>query len=249
MTLATAMPGPARVCAVSPAQLDLGRQARTLDEHVTLGNGGAALHDAVLAALTTGSEWLWLVGRGADVDEHALEALLAAAAHTSSLHDPVLFAGKPVDEQGRLDSVASPVVRNLARELAIAGAQHRLVAIRAAPYGSLLVRREAVERHGPPRVDFAGAGDDLEWTGRMLRDAPGYLVPGSTVRFAHEVKADVRRLTRNRVRMLRGDGWVGAERLWSAFVLTEELARTVVEHPTTAPGLLRAVGNGVRAGA
>ncbi len=203
---------------------------------------------AVFAAAETGCDWLWLVGPGAVVEPTALEALLAAAADAQALGNPVLFAAKPVDGAGRLDATAAPVLRILAREQAIAGARHRLVALRAASYGSLLVHRRAVERHGPPRVDFAGAGDDLEWTGRILRDDPGYMVPGSVVRRPAGVVRDQRALARNRVRMLRGEGLAGPERLWSAFVLTQDLLGAVAARPATAPGLLRAVGAGARAG-
>lgn len=238
-----------RVCAVTSPGPAVDRQTVTPGRSVTVEHGAGALHDAVLAARATGCEWLWLVRPGWDVAPDALEALLAAAARGFELQDPVLFAGMPIDPHGRLDLEAAPVLRILARELAITGAQHRLVAIRTASYGSLLVHRDAVERHGAPRVAFSGAGDDLEWTGRILRDAAGYLVPTSVVRVPSRDPADRRQLMRNRVRMLRGDGWTGPERLWAAFVLSQDLVRAAADRPMAAPGLLRAVGSGVRAGA
>src|SRR5439155_803778 len=63
----------------------------------------------------------------------------------------------------------------VAADLAVAAVRLRLLAIRAARPGSLLVHRGAIERWGPP----PGGGDDLVWTARLLRGRWGVLVPGS----------------------------------------------------------------------
>jgi GT2 family glycosyltransferase len=177
----------------------------------------------------------------------ALEELLSPLGALGALGDPPLLSGKVVGPDGRLDGALAPWPRLLARELAITGAEHRLAALRAARYGSLLVHRRAVEEHGPPRADFAGAGDDLEWTGRILRDHPGYLVPRSVaVRSGGSATPDVTAFTRNRVRILRGDGWQGQEKAWFAFLLAQDAARELSARPARAPRLLRAVGRGLR---
>ncbi len=171
-----------------------------------LGDGPSAMAVAVLAGAATGCDWLWLLARGAEVDADALGGLMAHTEAGDALGDPVLFAAKPVGHDGRLDPAAAPVLRILARELAIAGTTQRLAVLRAVRYGSLLVHRRAIERHGIPRVDFAGGGDDLDWTGRILRDDSGYLVQSSVVRHPGGVRRDPRVLARNRVRTCAGAG-------------------------------------------
>lgn len=239
-----------RVCAVAGAEVDLDSQTRGPDDRVDVGAGRAGLADAVRAAAATGADWLWLVDASVTPSPTALEELLALVGSVEALGDPVLFAGKVVGHDGRLDLTRPPWPRLLARELAMAGADHRLAALRAARYGSLLVHRRAVELHGPPRPDFAEMGDDLEWTGRVLRDEPGYLVPRSVATRARPLPsgsdlgdADVR----NNVRILRGDGWRGQEKAWFGFLFAQDLTQRVAAQPGTAPRLLRAVGRGLRA--
>ena len=47
-------------------------------------------------------------------------------------------------------------------------------------------RREAVERHGPPRKGFWIWADDIDFTQRILRHEAGYLVPQSVA--VHKTK-------------------------------------------------------------
>lgn len=176
----------------------------------------------------------------------ALAELLAPLTDAAPLADPVLISSKVVTRDGRLDDVAPPWPRLLAREQAIAGAERRLAALRAARYGSLLVHRRAVERHGVPRPDFAGAGDDLEWTARVLRDEPGFLAPRSVAVRTGGGRPDAAAFVRNRVRILRGDGWRGQEKAWFAFLFAQDLSRELSARPAAAPAVVRAIGRGLR---
>lgn len=198
------------------------------------------------AAAATGATWLWLVDARVRPEPAALEELLAPLPSAGALGDPVLFAGKVVGADGRLDRDAPPWPRLLARELAMAGADHHLAALRAARYGSLLVHRRAVEQHGPPRPEFAGAGDDLEWTGRVLRDVPGYLAPRSIAVRERDGQPDPVAFTANRVRILRGDGWRGQEKAWFGFLFAQDLSQRISARPSEAPRLVRALGRGLR---
>jgi hypothetical protein len=122
------------VCAVVPAGLLPGGQARPPDEVVEVGPGRAGLADAVLEATATGATWLWLVDARVRPEPEALGELLTPLPWGGALGDPVLFASKVVGADGRLDQDAPPWPRLLARELAMAGADHRLAALRAARY-------------------------------------------------------------------------------------------------------------------
>jgi GT2 family glycosyltransferase len=237
---------PVNVCAVVPAGLPSAEQTRPPDQVVETGAGRAGLADAVREAAATGATWLWLVDPCVRPEPAALAELLAPLSALEALGDPVLFASKVVGADGRLDQDAPPWPRLLARELAMAGADHRLAALRAARYGSLLVHCRAVQRHGPPRPEFTGAGDDLEWTGRLLRDEPGYLVPRSLAVRERGGQPDPHAYAANRVRILRGDGWRGQEKAWFAFLFAQDLTQRVSARPGEAVGLVRALGRGLR---
>jgi len=237
------------VCAIAPPAADLACQTRPPDGVVVNAAGARGLAGALTTATVThDATWLWLLDDDVVPAPDALEQLLAPLTESTELADPVLLSGMVVGPDGRMDAERLPWPRLLARELAMAGAERHLAALRAACYGSLLVHRRAIERHGGPRADFAGEGEDLEWTGRILRDEPGYLVPGSAARRARNRPLDLRRFTRNRVRILRGDGWRGQERAWFAFLLAQDVAQRLAARPTSTPALARAIGSGLRAG-
>ncbi len=227
------------ICAVLLGDVGLGAQTRPPD-YVVRGLEGAA-------AAAGSADWLWLVGPGVQPGPASLEALLDVLGHADELGDPVLLAGKVVDVHGTLDVAAEPWPRLLARESAIAGALHAVAALRAARYGSLLVASRAVERHGLPRADFAGQGDDLEWTSRLLRDDAGYLVPASVATRTGPPPVAPAALAGARVRMLRGDSWGGQEKAWFGFRLAQDLVRETARRPAAAPALLRAIVSGLRA--
>jgi hypothetical protein len=176
---------------------------------------------SVIAAAPTGASWLWLVAGGVVPAPGALDALLAAVS-TTGVPAPALLASRVVDASGRLEPACAPWIPLHDRAVVMDAAERGLAAIRLARWGSLLVSRAAVERHGPPRAGFAEA--DLEWTGRILRDAHGYLVPGSVATGRPHGLAGTARRLRDRARMLRGDGWLPQERLWFAYMTARELS-------------------------
>ncbi|MDQ3723760.1 MAG: hypothetical protein M3376_12040 [Actinomycetota bacterium] len=233
------------VCAVVRDAAVLAEQRRHPDR-VELVRADA-IDRACARAVGTGATWIWLLDSAVAPSPGALEALLAALADARALGDPILLSSMVVTPGGELDAVAAPWPRLFWRENAILGAEHRLVALRAAPYGSLLVHRRAFDLHGPPRADFAGAGDDLEWTGRLLRETPAYLVPGSVAVRERSSAADAAALMRARVRILRGDGWAGTDRLWFAFLLLSDLASQLLARPAGALRLVGAMASGLRA--
>ena len=61
------------------------------------------------------------------------------------------------------------------------GAAQGLLLLRFATFVSVALRREAIDRFGLPLAHYFIWGDDVEFTARILRDEPGYLVPESLV--------------------------------------------------------------------
>lgn len=203
------------------------------------------------AAAAEGTDWLWLLEGDVAPEPEALARLVAPLEDLGDLPMPIVLAGKVLGPDGRLHPDSAPWIPLLDRLGVIAAARRRLVALRLARWGSLLVHRSAVARHGLPRADFADSADDLEWTGRMLRDDVGYLVPHSVaVRAAPTHPPGLSSAeVRDRVRMVRGDGWVGHEPLWFTFMLGVDALGDLraSPRPRTACRLLRGVSSGLAA--
>ncbi len=201
---------------------------RSLYVPLEVGTAGAC-SDGVRAACATGVEWIWLLDGLAVPGSDALEALLKGAARPSGRRACVLAAGRIVtaDSTTHPDALPWPVL--LDKEAALSAAGHRLVAIRAARHGSLLVRRSAIETEGLPRSSYRAGADDLEWTSRLLRAGPGFLVPGSTaVRRRGEADrpgggaARPWRGLRNALDLLARGPFSVQERLWFGYGLTRD---------------------------
>lgn len=234
------------VCAVlrSSPEAALYAQTRAPERRVVADAGESWA--AVLERLRgDDADWLWLLDDGVVPEPSALEELLAPLAEPADLPAPVLLSSKVVTPAGELDAERAPWIPLLDRDSVIVAATHRLAALRLARWGSLLVRRDALAEH-LPYADYAGGADDLEWTGRLLRDAPGYLVPRS-VAVRRERGDDPLRQLHDRARMVRGAGWVAHEPLWFAFILAADIAREARSRPRDAGRLLRAVGSGLTA--
>lgn len=186
----------------------------------------ASRHEAVSAGVDSGAAWLWLLDTDLAPRVDALERLLGAAAEAGDdLPEPALLVSKVVREDGTLDPDRAPWPPLLDREAVIAAARHRLVSLRLARFGSLLVSREAVLRHGPPRADLEGGAADLEWTARILRDERGYLAPRS-VAVRRSPPTGLRGAeVRDRLKMVRSDAWVAQEPVWFAFMLAVDVLR------------------------
>lgn len=174
---------------------------------------------ALLAvALDSGCEWLWLQAPNAAPRPGALEEMLEAAGKAAGMPPPLLIASKVVAPDGSLERGSLPVVEVFRADLALAALERRLLMVRAARPGSLLVRRRAFEGRPLPRL---GSGlDYLAWTADLLKDDLGLLAPTSVVRLpaGKGARAELGR----RVKFVTGGSLEPRERPWFAFHLAEE---------------------------
>ncbi len=199
------------------------------------GEGGGApdVARALAEAVAEPDEWLWLLRAGTVPAPEALEHLLEPLTLAELDPAPVLLAGRVNDSHGRLDPESAPVLRNVDQQAVIRGARHRLLALRSARYGSLLLLRTAVEESGPPRLRGLGDEGDAEWTARLLKSQVGYLVPSSlAVRPANEAtgaegSSAGRLAVRNRLAMIGGEAWTRDERLWLGVGLVTDLVARI----------------------
>jgi hypothetical protein len=153
-------------------------------------------------------DWLWVVDARVRPAADCLEALLAAAESLAGLPTPALLASR-AEWSDRLDE---PVPR-IDKELEIASAERGLVAVRAVPTASFLIR--------PGTVDGAlDHGALFAFTSALLRDAPGYLVPSSVTRLEGRSGEPLR----SRLRTLATGAWRGPELVWAALRLLRAAA-------------------------
>ena len=122
--------------------------------------------------------WTWLRDGTAEPAPDALDRLLEALGRLDGLPAPVLLASKVVDEAGALVPALAPWYLRDDAARAMDAAGRGLLPVRAARTSSVLVRTDALARAGRRRGVPPGAAA-LEWTARVLRGAPGYLVPAS----------------------------------------------------------------------
>ena len=252
---------PARVVVVDNASAD---GTRTMVETsfpavelLVLGtNTGAAggFHAGVLAAARGDQDWLWLMDDDTIPETDALERLLARTA-TPGLPSPSLLVSRVVWTDGRLHPMNQPEPSMADMDVFMAAVERGLVPVRGATFPSLLVSRAAVERHGPPRPGFFVWADDIDFTQRILRREPGYLVPDSIAvhktATAHRPWEGGQRFyyaVRNGVFILRGDTLDRREKVrWLLLVASQVQRFLTVEgvRPWTVRVVLRGLRDGI----
>ena len=214
-------------------------------------NEGSAggFHEGVRAGVALGADWLWLMDDDTIPSPTALERLLDHADEAVSL-----LASRVVWTDGRVHpmNTPDPDLRDL--DGLAAGVERGVLPIRTSTFPSLLVRREAVERHGPPRKGFFVWSDDVDFTARILRDGRGLYVPASvaehrtaTAHRAHEGGERFYFAVRNGLFVLRGDAFGPKEKLRHAVVVAEQV-RLYLLHERLRARALRVLARGVRDG-
>jgi rhamnopyranosyl-N-acetylglucosaminyl-diphospho-decaprenol beta-1,3/1,4-galactofuranosyltransferase len=192
-------------------------QLLRLEENV---GGAGGFHRGIAWAYDRGHEWLWLMDDDTITVTDSLATLLSGAARAPA-GPPLLVASQVLWKDDRLHPMNAPVPRWRSRGALAEGIAHGLLALRYAGFVSVAIRREAIERFGLPLAHFFIWGDDVEFTARVLRHEPGYLVPESRVYHWTETPHPAATPTsdrfyyhaRNSLLLLRGDCFAPIERL------------------------------------
>ncbi len=182
--------------------------------------GAGGFHEGLRRAHEAGHEWIWLMDDDTIPTPTALAELLAAPARTGLDHPPALLSSKVVWTDGAMHPMNNPGFERESIAAVIAGAEQRLMPLRATTFVSLLLHRGAIDRHGLPLKRYFLWSDDIEYTARILRREPGYLVPASVT--VHKTKEAYTAITssgdrfyfhvRNTIYMLRGTAWSAREK-------------------------------------
>jgi GT2 family glycosyltransferase len=216
-----------------------------LEENVG-GAGGFA--EGVRRATAAGHDWIWLMDDDTFVAPGTLAALLDGAARAP--RRPQVLAGPVRWRDGRLHPMNEPwFARRRRREVAAAAAAG-LLPLRHTTFVSALVHRDAVAAHGLPLAHYFIWTDDFEYTGRILRDGHGYLVPEAEVEHAtakphNPVSAAGDRFfwfVRNSLLLLRGQALTIPERLRYARMMARMVQEYLGARPE--PQRLRIVARG-----
>lgn len=154
-----------------------GAQLLRLEENV---GGAGGFHRGMARAHERGHDWLWCMDDDTFTLPDTLGALLQGGARAPGGRPPVL-ASQVQWKDGSLHPMNVPLPRWRCAGDVAEGVAHGLLALRYATFVSVAVHRDAVDRHGLPRAHFFIWGDDVEFTARVMRDRPGYLVPESRV--------------------------------------------------------------------
>lgn len=132
-------------------------------------------------AVEAGYEWIWLLDNDSEPEPEALAALLDAHARFPSDRAPGLLASKVVWTDGSILPLNVPIFKRKDTSLLYWAAEHGTLSLRAAAYAGILLHREVIARHGLPLESYFLWNDDIEWTGRILRNELGVLVPTSVI--------------------------------------------------------------------
>jgi hypothetical protein len=132
------------------------------------------------SALAAEVEWIWFLAPGARPQKDALERLVLGIQPPGERPASVV-SGVAVDSHGRLleHELAAGTQRDL--EAVIRVLPRRLLPIRYAGFANCLVSTDAFGRYGRVNRERFGPYAAFEWTGRVLRENAGYLVPDSLV--------------------------------------------------------------------
>jgi rhamnopyranosyl-N-acetylglucosaminyl-diphospho-decaprenol beta-1,3/1,4-galactofuranosyltransferase len=202
-------------------------------------------HAGMATAAGRDFDWLWVMDDDTIPTPPALGTLLDARERLDGLPEPALLASKVVWTDGHVHPMNPPAPHPQDMDRFLDAVSRGLLPIRASTFPSLLVRRAAVERHGPPRKGFWIWADDIDFTQRILRHEPGYVVPDSVAlhktttahapwdggpRFYYAV--------RNGLFILRGDTLTTKEKVGWVLTLAEQVRRFLLVERFRPKGLL-----------
>jgi rhamnopyranosyl-N-acetylglucosaminyl-diphospho-decaprenol beta-1,3/1,4-galactofuranosyltransferase len=217
--------------------------------------GAGGFHEGMKRAHESGADWLWLMDDDSMPRPDALAELLGAPSRLEPLPRPVLLASKVIWRDGRIHPQNFGGAERRRVERLIDGAERGLLPMRFATFVSVLVHRDAIDRHGLPRKQFFIWSDDIEYTGRLLHHGSGYMVPTSVVLHDTEAPATWRSAApdrfyyhvRNTLLIIRGPGRSRRDKLVFAWSLAANIPEYVRLHPSLASvaAILRGLRDGL----
>jgi rhamnopyranosyl-N-acetylglucosaminyl-diphospho-decaprenol beta-1,3/1,4-galactofuranosyltransferase len=217
--------------------------------------GAGGFERGIERAHTGGYEWIWLLDDDTFADERCLETLLAGVSRAPRV--PSVMTSVVRWRDSSLHPMNRPWLRIVPRGRFAEAVGAGLAPIRAATFVSTMVHRDAVAKHGLPPGHYFVWLDDIQYTGRILREGDGYMVPESSALHwtptAYDTVTDTRERfylkVRNHLWLLRGPSFRGLDRLGYARSLTSAIAaylRGSSDRRAAVATVLKGVRDGLR---
>jgi len=140
--------------------------------------GAGGFHEGMKRAYEMGFEWLWIMDSDIEPTPQALEKLLEASEHLGN-ENPAILASRILWTDGSLHPMNYPWPRPFPLTQYLRYRAMGFPPIRWAAFTSILIASWAVQRYGFPCSEFFIRADDLEYTGRILRNEKGFWVLNS----------------------------------------------------------------------
>jgi GT2 family glycosyltransferase len=201
-----------------------------------------------------GFDWIWLLDDDAFPEPTALEALVTGVERAP--RKPDLMTSVVRWKDGSIHPMNRPWLRKNRRGAFAEAAAAGLLPVRVATSVSTMVSHDAVELHGYPPEHYEIWIDDIEWTGRILRDGTGYMAPDSvTVHYTPTPHNSVNNAgerfyfkARNQLWLLRaGRALGGLERMYYGLGYVRSIYRYIRQSPDRQAAIATVV-RGVRDG-
>ncbi len=148
--------------------------------------GAGGFECGVREAVHHDYEYLWLMDDDTLPEENALAKLLEAGEKLAGKWGFLCSAAYWTDGNRCCANIPKKTIFSHVREKDYSS---EIIPVKMASFVSLLVKREVVENVGLPIGEYFIWTDDYEFTGRISRMYPGYLVPASKVVHAMKVHA------------------------------------------------------------
>jgi rhamnopyranosyl-N-acetylglucosaminyl-diphospho-decaprenol beta-1,3/1,4-galactofuranosyltransferase len=223
-------------------------------ELATNEGSSGGFHEGMKAAAGRGFDYLWVMDDDTIPNPDALEVLLDARGLVNGHGEPALLASKVLWTDGKMHPMNWPGLDTQDMDEFIGGIERQVLRIRANTFPSLLIRRDAVEKYGPPRKGFFIWADDIDFTQRILRYEKGWMVPASVAvhktKTAHtpwEGKQRFYYAVRNGLFILRGDTLGPKEKVGWFLLLGAQIQRFFATEGLK-PWAVRVVARGLRDG-
>ncbi len=204
-------------------------------------------HEGMKQAYEAGFDWLWLLDDDVVPEPAALASLFEASTAVPELPEPYLLASKVLAPDGRLhpDHVPFPDTKRVPH--AVRSVSGGLLPLRASSFASVIISRAAVRDHGLPVKSYFDRSYAREYSARLLREGIGFVVPRSVARLERAPGAasrdDLYRDVRNTVFMMRGDAWMGREKVQLAIDLAPKARASGLRSAAT---IARGLADGLR---
>ena len=233
-------------------------QVELVELPVNVGGAGG-FHEGMKLGHAAGHDWLWIMDDDTLAEPAALAELLAGGKRAGA-GTPSLLASRVVWTNDRLHPMNAPLFEIKRSAAVVAGCERGLMPLRLTTFVSLLIHRGVVDRHGLPLERYFLWSDDIEYTARVLRTEPGFLVVDSVA-----VHATARPYTaistsddrfyfhvRNTLYLLRGTALSGREKPGAVFRLGHSVLDYLRYHDMDSRHVkivLRGLRDGIRRGA